>query len=76
MCELDDRPGKEVWASGGILPADCARKLITSPVTNTLVSHFTLIGEWASPSVMTIILPRTMYIEAAKRAGAKRRRRL
>lgn len=57
-------------------PADCARKDSTSPVTKTFVSHLALMSEWFSPSVKRMIRPSTMYIDAAKSAGAKRRSKL
>jgi hypothetical protein len=49
---------------------------MTSPSTKTFVSHLTRIGECDSPSVKRMIRPSTMYIEAAKKAGAKRIKRL
>lgn len=63
-------------SSKGSVPADCARKERTSPITNVVVSHLTLIRECDSPSVNLMIRARTMYIEAAKRAGANKIRRL
>lgn len=55
-----------------LLPAPCIRKDITSPTTKILVNHFPLIIECCSPSVIKIILPRHMYMLAAKTDGATR----
>ncbi len=44
----------------------------TSPVTKVFVKRPTLITEYSSPLTTLIILPRVMYIDAAKRAGATR----
>jgi hypothetical protein len=48
----------------------------TSPVTNILVNHDGLINEHEAPFKRRIMRPRIMYIEAAKKAGAKRSKRL
>jgi hypothetical protein len=41
-----------------------------SPQTKSFVSHFLGIIEQRSPWTSTIIRPRTMYMEAANKAGA------
>jgi hypothetical protein len=66
---------KKMFKRSNNIPALCAKKLKTSPPTNTFVNHLALITECVSPSVNRIILPRIMYIDAAKRAGARRMRR-
>lgn len=65
---------KKMFKRSNNIPALCAKKLKTSPATNTFVNHLALITECVSPSVNRMILPRIMYIDAAKRAGARRMR--
>jgi hypothetical protein len=48
----------------------------TSPVTNILVNHDGLTREHESPFSRRIMRPKTIYIEAAKNAGASRSIRL
>ena len=53
-------------------PMDCTKNDTQSPVTNIFVSHFNRIIECCSPSTSSIRRPRTIYMVAAKSAGAIR----
>jgi hypothetical protein len=56
-------------------PEACTTNARQSPLTKSLVSRVGRIGARISPWVKMINRPRTMYMLAAKRAGARRRRR-
>ena len=52
------------------MPAACTTKDSTSPQTKIFVSLVLRINACVSPSVKCIMRPSSMYILAAKRAGA------
>jgi len=53
-------------------PIDCTKNDTQSPVTNIFVSHFNRIIECFPPSTSSIRRPRTIYMVAARSAGAIR----
>lgn len=56
------------------LPAICTVNESTSPITNNFVSQRFLIRDCFSPSINSMILPNTMYMLAAYKAGARSNR--
>ena len=51
------------------LPAPCVMNEITSPVTKIFVIQFSLMTTWFFPPMRLINRPKSMYIDAANRAG-------
>lgn len=56
------------------VPAPCNKNERTSPVTNILVNHFFFKRACDSACNTRIIRPSSMYMEAARRAGASKRK--